>query len=175
VLDTETTGLSNPELVSLSIVDETGGVVMDELVRPAKLIEQGATRITGITNELVKNRPEFPSIYTRFKQAVNGRLVVIYNAAFDLQVLASSCQRYNLEMPQFEYWCAMEWFAKVYGKWDTSKQDFKWQKLSVAAKYFAVDQYNSHNALSDCLTTLKVIEAGLAKARQQDSHMDFLL
>lgn len=175
ILDTETTGLNDPELVSIAIIDNTGRLIIDELVRPAKLIEPGASRITGITNDIVKQRPEFPSVYKRFKDAISGRLVVIYNAAFDLRVLDISCRRYNLEMPQFEHWCAMEWFAKVYGKWDSSKQDFKWQKLSVAAKYFAVDQYNSHNALGDCMTTLEVIQAGLARAREEGSHMDLLL
>ncbi len=175
ILDTETTGLNDPELVSIAIIDNSGRLIMDELVRPAKLIEPGATRVTGITNDLVKQRPEFPSIYRQLRDAISGKFVVIYNAAFDLQVLASSCRRYNLEMPQFEHWCAMEWFAKVYGKWDNTKQDFKWQKLSVAAKYFDVDQHNSHNALGDCITTLRVIEAGLARAREHGSHMDLLL
>ena len=175
VLDTETTGLNDPELVSIGVIDSAGRVIIDELVRPAKPIEPGASRITGITNEAVKDRPEFPAIYDHLKETLTGRLVVIYNASYDLKVLLNTCRRYNLPMPQFEHWCAMEWFAKLYGRWDSYKGDFTWQKLSTAAGYFQVQQQDAHNALGDCITTLHVIEAGLAKARESGPHMDLLL
>jgi len=175
VLDTETTGLNDPELVSVAIIDNAGRVLIDELVRPGKPIEPGASRITGITNEAVMNCPEFPAIYKRLREAISRRLVVIYNAAYDLKVLRNTCRRYNLEMPQFDHWCAMEWFAQIYGKWDSYRQNFTWQKLSTAASYFAVKPQNAHNALVDCITTLQVVEAGLKRARELGPHMDLLL
>ena len=175
VLDTETTGLNEPELVSIGVIDNEGKVLMDELVRPGKPIEPGASRITGITDEAVRERPEFPTIYGRLRDVLTGKLVVIYNASYDLKVLSNTCRRYNLEMPRFDHWCAMEWFAGVYGKWDSYKRDFTWQKLSTAAKYFQVQQHDAHNAIGDCITTLQIIEAGLAKARELGPHMDLLL
>jgi len=175
VLDTETTGLDSPEVVSVAVVDSHGKTLINELVRPAKPIEPGASRITGITNEAVKDRPEFPAIYERLKGAISGRIVVIYNVTYDLQVLRNTCRRYNLEMPHIEPWCAMEWFAKVYGKWDSNHRNYTWQKLSTAAGYFAVEQHDAHNALGDCITTLRVIEAGLDRARKLQPYMDRLL
>jgi DNA polymerase-3 subunit epsilon len=175
VLDTETTGLDSPEVVSVAVVDSHGKTLLNEFVRPAKPIEPGASRITGITNEAVKDRPEFPTIYESLKGAISGRLVVIYNASYDLKVLCNTCRRYNLEMPLVEQWCAMEWFAKVYGKWDSNRKNYTWQKLSTAAGYFAVEQNNAHDALGDCITTLRVIEAGLDRARKLQPHMDRLL
>ena len=175
VLDTETTGLDSPEVVSVAVVDSHGKKLINELVRPAKPIEPGASRITGITNEAVKDRPEFPAIYERLKGAISGRIVVIYNVTYDLQVLRNTCRRYNLEMPHIGPWCAMEWFAKVYGKWDSNRKNYTWQKLSTAAGYFAVEQHDAHNALGDCITTLRVIEAGLDRARKLRPHMDRLL
>ena len=172
VLDTETTGLDSPEVVSVAVVDSHGKTLLNELVRPAKPIEPGARRITGITNEMVRDREEFPAIYERLKDVLNNKLVVIYNASYDLKVLSNTCRRYNLAMPPFEHWCAMEWFAKVYGKWDSYRGDFTWQKLSTAAGYFAVEQHDAHDALGDCITTLRIITAGLARARELGSHMD---
>ena len=172
VLDTETTGLDSPEVVSVAVVDSHGKTLLNELVRPAKPIEPGASRITGITNEMVRDRAEFPAIYERLKDVLSNRLVVIYNASYDLKVLSNTCRRYNLAMPPFEHWCAMEWFAKVYGKWDSYRGDFTWQKLSTAAGYFAVKQHDAHDALGDCITTLRIITAGLARARELGSHMD---
>jgi len=175
VLDTETTGLDSPEVVSVAVVDSHGKTLLNELVRPAKQIEPGASRITGITNDVVKDRPEFPAIYERLKEAISDRLVVIYNASYDLKVLTNTCNRYNLEMPQFEHWCSMEWFAKVYGRWDSYRGNYTWQKLSTAASYFAVEQHDAHDALGDCITTLRIVEAGLKRARELVPHMDLLL
>ena len=175
VLDTETTGLDSPEVVSVAVVDSHGKTLLNELVRPAKPIEPGASRITGITNEMVRDRAEFPAISERLGAVVRGRLVVIYNASYDLKVLSNTCRRYNLAMPPFEHWCAMEWFAQVYGKWDSYRGNFTWQKLSTAAGYFAVEQHDAHDALGDCITTLRVVESGLAQARRLQPHMDRLL
>jgi len=175
VLDTETTGLDSPEIVSMAVVDSYGKTLLNELIRPAKPIEPGASQISGITNDAVRDRPEFPAIYERLKEAISGRLVVIYNAAYDLKVLSNTCRRYNLEMPQLEHWCAMEWFAKVYGRWDSYRGNYTWQKLSTAASYFAVEQYDAHDALGDCIATLRIVQAGLKRARELGPHMDLLL
>lgn len=175
VLDTETTGLDAPEIVSVAVVDNHGKTLINELVRPAKPIEPGASRITGITNGMVRDRAEFPTIYRALFEALNGRLVTIYNADYDLRVLRNTCNRYNLDMPKFEHWCVMEWFARVYGKWDRYRADYSWQKLSAAAKYFRVKQFDAHDALGDCLTTQRIIEAGLDRARKLRPNMDPLL
>lgn len=175
VLDTETTGLDSPEVVSVAVVDGHGKTLINELVHPAKPIEPGASRITGITDGMVRDRAEFPTIYERLREAISGKFVIIYNATYDLKVLRNTCLRYNLVMPRFESWCAMEWFAKVYGKWDSNRKNYTWQKLSTAAKYFRVQQTDAHDALGDCITTLWVIEAGLERARKLRPHMDLLL
>ncbi len=175
VLDTETTGLDDPEIVSVAVVDSHGKTLINEFVRPAKPIEPGASRITGITDAMVRDRAEFPTIHRTLFEALNGRLVTIYNADYDLRVLRNTCHRYNLEVPKFEHWCVMEWFARVYGKWDRYRADYSWQKLSAAAKYFRVQQTDAHDALGDCLTTWRITEAGLDRARKLRPNMDPLL
>ena len=175
VLDTETTGLNDPELVSIGVIDSKGKIVIDEIVRPGKPIEPGASRVTGITNEVVADKPEFPAIYERLNEELNGKLVVIYNASYDLKVLRNTCRRYNLPMPQFDPWCTMEWFAKLYGRSDNYRQSFTWQKLSTAASYFGVKRFDAHAALGDCLTTWHIIGAALDQARKMRQYMDPLL
>jgi len=175
VLDTETTGLDAPEIVSVAVVDSHGRTLINEFVHPAKPIEPGASRITGITDQMVRDKAEFPTIYQALFETLNSRLVTIYNAEYDLRVLRNTCNRYNLDMPKFESWCVMEWFARVYGKWDRYRADYSWQKLSAAAKYFRVQQTDAHDALGDCLTTQRIIEAGLNRARKLRPNMDPLL
>jgi DNA polymerase-3 subunit epsilon len=161
VLDTETTGLRDPELVSVAVLSASGEILIDEMVRPGKPIEPGASRVTGITAEMLVDHPEFPVIYPRLVEAVSGRRVVIYNAEYDLQVLSNTCRRYGLLAPTLDAWCAMQWFAQLHGEWDSGRQAYRWQRLSTAASRFGISSTDAHSALGDCQTTLGVVRAAL--------------
>jgi len=164
VLDTETTGLHEPELVTVAVVSAAGEVLIDERVRPGKRIEADASRITGITDAMLVDCQEFPVIYPRLLGALTGSRVVIYNAAYDLKVLANTCRRYGLLSPTVDAWCAMEWYAALHGEWDPRRQAYRWQRLSVAAERFGVPELEAHSALGDCRTTLGVLHAALQLA-----------
>ncbi len=175
VLDTETTGLVLPELVSVAVIDNRGRTIINEIVRPAKAIDPEASAVTGISNESVAGRPEFPAIHEKLRTTLDGRIVVIYNAAYDLQVIANTCARYGLEIPRFRPWCAMEWFARLYGNWDERRHAYAWQKLSVAASYFEVKQEAAHTALGDCITTWRVMEKAIQESEKTQPYMEPLL
>ena len=165
VLDTETTGLRSPELVSIAVIRASGETILEAMVRPGRSMEPGAAAITGITDLQLADSPEFPAIHDRVRSAIGGRKVAIYNAAYDLQVLENTCRRYRLTLPSFEPWCVMEWFARLYGEWNAARRTFTWQRLAVAADYFAVPAEAAHTALGDCRTTCRIIEAALQRAR----------
>lgn len=62
--DTETTGQDrNAEVCEIAIVDEHENVLFESLVKPSKPIPQAATKIHGITNEMVANAPTFAEIW----------------------------------------------------------------------------------------------------------------
>jgi len=169
VLDTETTGLHEPELVTVAVVSANGEVLIDERVRPGKCIEADASRITGITDAMLADCHEFPAIYPRLLAALTGSRVVIYNAAYDLKVLANTCRRYGLLVPTVDAWCAMEWYAAMHGEWDPRRQAYRWQRLSVAAERFGIPELEAHSALGDCRTTLGVVDAALRLASSSET------
>ena len=175
ILDTETTGLLAPELVSVAVVDRRGRTVLSEMVRPAKPIEPEASRISGITMESVADRPEFPAVAADVSRALAGRLVVIYNAAYDTQVLRNTYARYGIELPGFRPWCAMEWFARLNGDWDEARGAYVWQSLSKAAAYFGVTQELAHSAVADCLTTWRILEEAFRRSGLRVPGMEPLL
>ncbi len=175
ILDTETTGLLAPELVSIAVVDHRGRTVLSQTVRPAKPIEPEASRISGLTMASVADRPEFPAVAADVSQALDGRLVVIYNAAYDTQVLRNTYARYGSAVPAFRPWCAMEWFARLYGEWDEGRGAYVWQSLSKAATYFGVAQEPAHNAVADCLTTWKVLQEAFRRSGLRVPGMEPLL
>jgi len=171
VLDTETTGLVAPELVSVAVLGSDDRTILNEIVRPAKPIDPDAGRISGLTDEVVADRPEFPSIESALSSALRGRIVVIYNAAFDTKVLANTYARYGFEVPEFTPWCAMEWFAELNGDWDSSRQAFRWQSLASAATRYGIPQAQAHDALDDCRTTLRVVQAAAAQIAASDTDL----
>jgi len=172
VLDTETTGLLQPEMVSIAIVGASGETLLNEIVKPAKPIEPGASRISGLTDDVVAHRPEFPTIESELTRLLSGRRVVIYNAAFDTQVLANTYARYGFALPEFEPWCAMEWFAELNGDWDARRKSYRWQSLAKAATYFGIEQAQAHDALDDCLTTWRILQAAWERSQNRVAGMD---
>ena len=57
-LDTETTGLRNSdELVDIAVIDNSGRILLNSLIKPRQSIPRDATAIHGITNQMVLHPP----------------------------------------------------------------------------------------------------------------------
>ncbi|WP_392432801.1 3'-5' exonuclease [Yersinia sp. HM-2024] len=163
ILDTETTGLSGiAEIIEISIIDCTGKVLLNTLVKPRALIPDEATAIHGITNEMVAAAPTWRDIHWQLMALIHTRTLVIYNVDFDVRLILQTagingCGFGFLELNTV---CAMRNYAEYYGQWDEKRNKFKWQSLSNAAKQQGVViEGTPHRALSDCKTTLGVIRA----------------
>lgn len=176
VLDTETTGLGrDAEICEISIIDHQGNTQIDTLVKPSKPIPADATKIHGITNEMVADAPTWPEIHDQVTALLSARPLVIYNASYDLKLLEQTAASYGLNMlttnppkgiAKQQVWgehgvhCAMLTYAEFYGEWNNSRNDYKWQRLGNAAKQQGVElDGTAHRALYDCQMTLGVIQA----------------
>jgi len=157
ILDSETTGLWNAEIVAISVIDQNGSVLLDSLLkpqRPSDLIEPGDRGIApvdihGIHPEDVENAPDFGDVYPQLVEIMTGKHVVVYNAEFDLPLLNLECERRNLEtIPWKRSHCAMLWFAQWFGDWSYRHRNYRWQRLPGG----------DHTALGDCKATLRVLK-----------------
>lgn len=155
ILDTETTGLDfADEVIQIGVIDGSGNVLMDnQLIRPNVEISRGAFRVHGISEENLKDAPRFAEIQPALLHIARGRQVVIYNAAYDLRMLSQSAKLHEVGMDSLEsvsagVSCAMERYAEFIGEWNDYRGSFKWQRLLGGG----------HNAISDCLATLKIIQ-----------------
>jgi len=63
ILDTETTGLYNAEIVEIAIISTTGEPLLNTLIKPRLTIPARASSIHGITDDMLVNSPTFPEIY----------------------------------------------------------------------------------------------------------------
>jgi DNA polymerase-3 subunit epsilon len=165
VLDTETTGLEDGEVVQIAIIDNDSRVHLDTLVKPNRPIPADATRIHGITDEMCKDAPTWIDLAPKIKTILDGKLLVVYNAVYDRKIMHRTQERWDLpkiEWKEISTWlCAMEAFAEFYGDWNDYRGNYRWQKLVTAARHFGILPNNAHSALGDCLMTLAVTHAML--------------
>jgi DNA polymerase-3 subunit epsilon len=159
-LDTETTGLDyEAEIVNISIIDSDGKVLFDSLIKPIRAIPSDATRVHGITNQMVRNAPTWREVWPSIQSILRGRLVGIYNAEYDIRLIKQSCEKNGLywSPPYSNAFCIMLLFSKYYGAWDDYHQSYTWQKLEFAGKLFNINIPNSHRAKDDTLLSRAVL------------------
>lgn len=165
ILDTETTGLGqDDEIVQIGVIDGGGNVLMDNLhCAPSKRVPPEATAVHHITDDMVKGAPNFFERYKELARIVEGRIVVIYNKAYDTRLITQSIARFNATIPltPLRWECAMLRYADFVGDWNEYHQNFRWPKLTGG----------DHSALGDCFATLEVIRMMAGKHEGEKSQI----
>lgn len=138
VIDTETTGMGAAQVIEVAILDLSGRVLLETLVRPAGPIPERAGRTHGISDEAVAQAPTWPEVHERVAQALAGRKVVAFNAEVHVPLLMQTAQRHGLQLqlPQARVTCLM----MLDSAWTASQRDprsmtgWRWRSLSAAAR-----------------------------------------
>lgn len=111
VLDTETTGLMEPELCDINLqprITEIYACVLNDdfeivkeletLINPLIPIPEHITKITGITDDMVSGMPTFMEIYPALCDMFCGQTESVgHNVTFDLDVIKIELRRLGLE------------------------------------------------------------------------------
>ena len=109
--------------------------------------------------------PTFFDIYGDLRRVLHNKHWIIYNSAFDTQVLDQEMQ-YSAYRHFFtsnpiearQITCAMQLYAAWNGDWHGYYKTYRWQKLSNAAAHFGIQiSEPAHSALGDCLRTLEIL------------------
>jgi len=154
VLDTETTGL---EVDQGHRIIEIGAVMLEDRKRtdqhfhsylnPQRAIDEEAQRVHGISIEKLINEPEFSEVAESFLEFVQGSILIIHNASFDLGFLNAELKRASSQYPKLEEICEIE---------DTllmARSKFPGQRnsLDALANRFEIGGYDRsfHGALLD--------------------------
>jgi DNA polymerase-3 subunit epsilon len=94
IFDTETTGLQpfrGDRITSLAAVIVEKGVIQDRsfnvLVNPQRPISAASSRITGITDGMVSDKPTLHEVLPDFLDFIGNKTLVAHCAAFDLAFL----------------------------------------------------------------------------------------
>ena len=154
ILDTETTGL---EVLQGHRVIEIGAVLMNDrkkseehfhtYLNPSRLIDEEASKVHGIMNEDLEDKPSFDEIAEEFLEFVDGATLVIHNAAFDIVFLNNELKLASSKYPKLEDICEVEDSLAI------AKDKFPGQRnsLDALANRFDISNYDRtfHGALLD--------------------------
>lgn len=154
ILDTETTGL---EVKQGHKVIEIGAVLLNDrkkseehfhtYLNPSRLIDEEATKVHGITNQDLEDKPSFDEIAEEFIQFIDGSTLVIHNAPFDIGFLNNELKMASTKYPKIEDLCDIEDSLQI----ARDKYPGQRNSLDALAQRFDVKGYDRtfHGALLD--------------------------
>lgn len=102
--DLETTGFlpgvdQITEIGAVRFVDGEVEAIFSTLVNPQKAIPEVVTKVTGITDEMVKDSPVIESLLPAFAEFCGEDPIVAHNAPFDVQFLTADIKKYETQAP----------------------------------------------------------------------------
>ena len=159
VVDVETTGVSpyHSRITEIGIVKIKGGEVIAEyekLVNPGQFIPHEIQLMTGITNEMVHNKPPFEEIAGEVLSFIfsEGDDIVFggHNARFDYGFLNASLQRAGYNKLTIPLVCTAR-LARRLNRALPSKS------LASLRRHFNIQQKRKHRALDDARTTATIL------------------
>ena len=155
-IDFETTQLPNStkELAIIEIGaqrflgNELTAAPFQTLVNPQCSIRPFDTSVSGITNEMVVDKPRFLAVSESFFSYIKDCVIIAHNASFDKRALESQCIRDDCNSPHNLYIDSAALLRKI-----AKLQSYS---LESAAKYFAIEQSSFHRAVADSQLLIKV-------------------
>jgi DNA polymerase-3 subunit epsilon len=103
VLDTETTGLNvklGDRIIEIGCVEVLSRRISERhfhvYVDPEREVDEGASRVHGLTREDLRGKPKFAEVARDFLDYVRGAELVIHNADFDVEFLDTELTRAGL-------------------------------------------------------------------------------
>jgi DNA polymerase-3 subunit epsilon len=132
-------------IVEIAIVDDEGDVLLETLVNPQIPISPGARNIHGISAADVRYAPTLEGISDLITASVREKIVVIYNAEFDLRFIPL-----EIISKMKAVFCCMKAYAELKGQWNPRFGNYRWFSLDAALRQIGSKRSgSSHRALSD--------------------------
>ncbi len=154
--DTETTGLEpsrGDRIVAIGAVRiEKGKILKDAifhtLVNPERPIPPSATKIHGITEEMVKDKPPLREVLPKFLAFCRDTVLVAHNAAFDLKFLEIEAEKLGLKID----FPVVDTLFISYGLFE----EFEDHNLDTIAEKLGIPVAGLHSALGDAFLTAEI-------------------
>ena len=160
VLDIETTGASPFEgnsITEIGAIKVKGGVKLDsfnELINPGSPLPQYITNLTGITDEMLYDKPGISAVLPSFIQFIgepSETILVAHNSPFDLSFLKSAAKSIGITWPNYRTIDTVKFARYVIERFEVANY-----KLSTLADFVGTSTTPSHRAMKDVESTVEV-------------------
>lgn len=119
--------------------------------------------IHGITWLDVKDAPEFDAVFAELAPKLEGAVVVAHNAPFDMSVLRSLVELYQLSCPKFDTLCTCMLSRRLWPALENHRLDTLCEHIG--------HRFEHHQAGSDAEAAANVLLAMMREANTTSPHM----
>ena len=157
VFDLETTGISayTDNIIEISAIKVKNGIVQDTfstLVNPERPIPLQATRVNGITDEMVANAPCIRETMAAFLEFVGKDILVGHNIqSFDMKFIYREVEALFQETISNDFIDTLHMARECL-------PELQHHRLTDLASYFGINSEGAHRALNDCVMNQKCFE-----------------
>jgi DNA polymerase-3 subunit epsilon len=140
VVDVETTGGSPghghriTEIAAVVVRDGQVRDVYETLVNPERAIPPEIVRLTGITAEMVRDKPRFGEVCENVVGALSGHVFVAHNVAFDWRFVATEVERASGQRLDGRRLCTVRLARKILPQ-------LRSRSLGHVADYYGADTF----------------------------------
>lgn len=148
-LDLETSGLnpSDDKIIEIGMIKVIDGDIAEQytnLINPREKLTQRITQLTGITDEMVADKPPISDVIADIAEFVGELPLLGHNIIFDYSFLKKACVNNNIAFEKMGI--------------DTLKiarrllPEVEHKNLDYLCEHFHINPGNSHRALDDALS-----------------------
>ena len=161
VLDIETTGASPQDgngITEIGAIRVQGGEQLNrfnELINPGIPLPNYIIELTGISDEMLFDKPKINEVLPRFIDFISEHektILVAHNSPFDLSFLKSAARYSNLTWPNFPVIDTVKFARSVIERFEIANY-----KLSTLADFVGAEVTPSHRAMRDVESTVDVL------------------
>lgn len=145
VIDVETPNHRNDSVCSIGIMRVKDNIVIYEnefLINPEAEFDSMNIGIHHITEDMIKDMPNFKTIWEKISKYFTNGIIVGHNVKFDMNVICKILDRYEISIPTIKYIDTYPLFKRLYSGLES-------YRLNKLCESFDIVLDNHHNALCD--------------------------
>jgi len=144
-IDFETANYHRSSVCSVGVVIVRNGVIADRVYRLIRPEPEwySYSMVHGITAEDTANEKQFPLVWKAIEPHIAGLPLVAHNSPFDASCLRAAHSAYQMDYPNYIFYCTCQASRKVFGKLLPNHQ------LVTVAAHCGYNLKNHHHALAD--------------------------
>jgi len=169
--DLETTGLEaeQDEIVEIGSQKYQDGVLIAEwstFVCPSQPIPAQATKISGITQDMLEGQPSIESVLPIFLTFIEGAVLVAHNAVFDMGFIREAARLQGIDL-QWPSLCTLKMARSLL-------PNLERKNLDTLAQHYGLTFEARHRSIGDVKVTAEVFSRLLeAEAASLETWQDF--